>query len=307
MENSTLEMKSLDINDKNRNKIQIHFGWWILGFFLIIILIGFIISLINSEVTYFEPFLWFIDLILSPFGYELETLDYRATPIIEELAQGAVLTVVVSFLSVICGFFFAILLAVILVSKGNYILKILKVISQIYIDFFRSTPLLVQILLVYFGMPRGFLSFIRDLNIRYFTAEVFAGIVALSLNTAAYQAEIIRSGILAIPSGQTEAARALGLSTTQTMRYVILPQAIRIIVPPLTNELINVLLNSSLISAIGVTELTKNGQVLQARYFMWEVFLFTALFYFVIAFTLSKITKKVEEKLRIPGLGVSND
>jgi ABC-type amino acid transport system permease subunit len=162
----------------------------------------------------------------------------------------------------------------------------------------------VQILLVYFGLPSWLIQFTRDIN---FSTEVFAGTLALSLNTAAYQAEIIRSGILAIPTGQSEAARALGLTSNQTMRYVILPQAIRIIVPPLTNELINVLLNSSLVSIIGVTELTKRSQSLQARYFLWPVFLIAAVYYFVIAYSSSKLTKRLEEKLRIPGLGVAND
>ncbi len=283
-----------------------NFGWWILGLMVLIIIIGWVISWFDPEVIYFDPFIWILELILKPFGYaSLEDLDYRAPKILRGLAESASLTVFISLISVAVGFLIAAILAMILANKNK--LYGLKQIAQIYIDFFRSTPLLVQILLVYFGLPRGLSDFIRGLNIAFVTSETVAGTLALALNTAAYQAEIIRGGILAIPTGQTEAARGLGLSSMQTMRYVVLPQAIRIIVPPLTNETINVLLNSSLISAIGVIELTKKSQTLQSRYALWEVFLISAVFYFIIAFSLSKVTKRLEVKLRIPGLGVAND
>lgn len=304
MENEKLKEKEFNIWKKIR-KIRLtrkNFGWWILSIFVLIIIGGTINSWINPEDTYFAPIMWIIDILVLPFGDDLVSIDYRMPTILEGLANGASLTFFISVVSVVIGFFFAIVLAVILVNRSH--LYGLKFISQLYVDFFRSTPLIVQILLVYFGMPSWLIQFIRDLNI---STELFAGTLALSLNTAAYQAEIIRSGILAIPTGQTEAARALGLTSNQTMRYVVLPQAIRIIVPPLTNELINVLLNSSLVSIIGVTELTKRSQSLQSRYFLWPIFLIAAVFYFVIAYSSSKLTKRLEVKLRIPGLGVAND
>jgi len=304
MENEKLKEKKFNIWKKIR-KIRLtrkNFGWWILSIFVLILIGGTINSWINPEDTYFAPIMWIIDILVLPFGDDLGSIDYRMPTILEGLASGASLTFIISIVSVVIGFFFAIVLAVILVNRSH--LYGLKFISQLYIDFFRSTPLIVQILLVYFGMPPWLIQFIRDLNV---STELFAGTLALSLNTAAYQAEIIRSGILAIPTGQTEAARALGLTSNQTMRYVVLPQAIRIIVPPLTNELINVLLNSSLVSIIGVTELTKRSQSLQSRYFLWPIFLIAAVFYFVIAYSSSKLTKRLEVKLRIPGLGVAND
>lgn len=280
-------------------------GWYALGIFIIILLIGFINSWINPDANYLDPIIAIIDFIYGIFGTSFAEEDEYMPTILRGLANGAVATFIISFVSVLIGFLIGALIAIILVKKGR--VYGLKFLAQLFVDFFRSTPLLVQILLIYFGIPRPFIYFIRQLSISFLTPEIFAGTLALSLNTAAYQSEIIRGGILAIPTGQTEAARALGLSSKLTMRHVILPQAIRIIVPPLTNELINVLLNSSLISAIGVIEITKKSQSLQSFYFRWQVFIVAAVFYFVIAFSLSKVTKRLEVKLRIPGLGVAND
>ena len=127
-------------------------------------------------------------------------------------------------------------------------------------------------------------------------------------NWKAYQAEIIRGGILAIPTGQTEAARALGLTSTQTMRYVILPQALRIIIPPFTNEGINIILNSSLASAISAWELTRAARNMSSFYYLaFELYMAAALFYFVMAYSLARLTKKFEIRFRIPGLGIHHD
>lgn len=307
-----------------------NYGWWILSIFLIILVVGIVRTWFNPDAYIVDPFLEIIDVFLYPFGTSLEGLDKRNTNIFQKLGMGTELTFYISVISVVVGFFLALLLAIILVNVNpknieitkfygkeiksvklahfltrfmQTIQSIIKFLAQAYVDFFRSTPLLVQILLVYFGLPRFFVLLART-YIPFMSIEIFAGTLALSLNTAAYQAEIIRGGILAIPIGQTEAARALGLTSQQTMRHVILPQTIRIIIPPLTNELINVLLNSSLVSAIGVLELTKRARALQSAYFMWEVFFYAAIFYFVIAFSLSKLTKRLEIKMRIPGLGV---
>ncbi len=289
-------------------------GWWFLSLFILILLIGAIRTLIVPDSNYFDVFLIIVDWFLLLFGLSLETIDYRAPIILRGLANAAVLSFNISLVSVAIGFILAALLAVILVNKGK--VYGLKFFAQAYVDFFRSTPLLVQILMVYFGISGVSLAISEAYGIRTLTAiitdmgfsyEITLGTLALILNTAAYQAEIIRAGILSIPTGQTEAARALGLSQGQTMSYVILPQTFRMVVPPLTNEIINVLLNSSLLSVIGVFELTKRSRSLQSYYFLWEVFFIAAVFYFVIAFSLSKLTKRLEIKLRIPGLGVSYD
>lgn len=230
--------------------------------------------------------------------------------ILWSLAEGAGYTIVVSAISLILGFFLAVLLAIILVSKSK--LYGIRYVAQIYVDFFRSTPLLVQILIFYVGLPSIVPNYIHIINsisaiFPLINDGLISGIIALTLNTAAYQAEIIRSGILGIPAGQTEAARALGMTPKQTMLHVIIPQAIRMIIPPLTNEIINIILNSSLVSAIGVLDLTKRAQQLQSYYFRWEILFIAAIYYLVISVVLSKIAKKIEEKYRIPGLGVCHD
>jgi len=280
-------------------------GWYFMGFVFLIIFIGIVNTWIHPEAHYFDPFIEILDLFMKVFGKSFAEDDPHMPSILRGLASGASLTFSISLVSVIIGFVIGAFSAIILVNSNP--LFGLKFIAQAYVDFFRSTPLLVQILLIYFGLPKNLVYIIRGLDISFLTVEIFAGTLALSLNTGAYQAEIIRGGILAIPTGQTEAARALGLSSNLTMNHVILPQAIRIIVPPLTNELINVLLNSSLISAIGVLEITKKSQSLQSYYFRWQTFIYAAVFYFAMAFSISKVTKKLEIKLRIPGLGVHND
>ncbi|MHA1989841.1 MAG: amino acid ABC transporter permease [Candidatus Hodarchaeales archaeon] len=184
----------------------------------------------------------------------------------------------------------------------------IKSLTRAYIDFFRSTPLLVQMFIVFFGFPLVFTGPEFRFIFQSTTYEINAAIIALGLNTAAYQAEIIRSGILAIPIGQTEASRGLGFSTRQTMQYIIIPQALRMIIPPLTNEGINVILNSSLASVISAREIIRVSGFLVISYFEpFLIFGVAAIFYFVMAFSLAKLTQRMEKKYRIPGLGVVHD
>lgn len=278
-------------------------GWIGLELIILLCILGALIDLAFSpkDWNYFSPILMLVDLILTPFGTSLGGIDYKFPIIFRALANGVITTIYISVVSLICGFIVAAIFAVILVSKGSVFG--LKYVVQSYVDFFRSTPLLVQILLVYFALP----ALIPGITSVFRQYEIVAGIIGLTLNTSAYQTEIIRSGILAIPIGQTEASRALGMTQRQTMRYVIVPQAIRLIVPPLTNESIQLILNSSLLSVIGVTELTKVTRSLQSTYFYWQVYLIAAIFYFVLAFSLAKVSARVEVRLRIPGLGVANE
>jgi len=180
-----------------------------------------------------------------------------------------------------------------------------KFFATLYTDIFRNTPLLVQFLFIHFGLVEvGIdLSFDGKFHKAYVSA-----IMALGLNSGAYQTEIIRSGIQAIPSGQMEAGRSVGLTYLQTMRYVILPQAIRIVIPPLGNEFINLVLNSSLASAIGYSELTRQGKLIIGitfrTFWTWSLVL---MFYFVITYTLSNILKYLEKRLKVPGLGLGGE
>ncbi|MHA1215319.1 MAG: amino acid ABC transporter permease [Candidatus Hodarchaeales archaeon] len=250
-----------------------------------------------------------IDASFKEFTFEFRpafVTGHRDLEIIRVLGIGAILTLQISIASIAIGFVIAIIMAVILVRPGK--VMGLKYFCQGYVDFFRSTPLLVQLFIIFFGIPPVIQSLgIPSLESFNFSYEG-AAVIGLSLNTAAYQAEIIRGGILAIPTGQTEAARALGMTATQTMRHVIIPQALRIIIPPFTNEGINVILNSSLASAISASELTRKARNLSAYYFItFEIYILAALFYFVMTYSLAKLTKKFEKKYRIPGLGIDYD
>ncbi|MBI2502386.1 MAG: ABC transporter permease subunit [Candidatus Latescibacteria bacterium] len=156
-----------------------------------------------------------------------------------------------------------------------------------YVELLRGTPLLVQIFFAYFVLPAIGLTL---------TAWA-AGVAALGVNASAYIAEICRAGVLSIEKGQNEAARSLGMTSSQSMRYVVLPQALRRMVPPLTNEAVAMLKDSSLVSVMGLTELTRAGQELAGRYAdplaVWPM---VALFYFVATFLLTRLASWMEER-----------
>lgn len=161
-------------------------------------------------------------------------------------------------------------------------------ISNIYIEFVRGTPLLIQVFIVYFGTQ------VLGLDVSGFVS----GAIAMSLNSAAYVAEIIRSGINSVADGQHEAARSLGLSKGQTMRYVIMSQAIKNILPALGNEFVTVIKEGSVVSVIGVGELTFQTSVVQGASFMPFIpLMITAAIYFVLTFTLSRLLALYEKKL----------
>jgi len=161
--------------------------------------------------------------------------------------------------------------------------------AAVYVEFVRGTPLLVQILFIYFVLPTF------GVHLPAFTS----GAIALSLNCAAYTSEIFRAGVLSIDEGQIEAARALGMSDTQAMRRIILPQTFRRVVPPITNEGIALLKDSSLVSVIGLTELARTGQELASRYAapltIWPL---VALTYLVMTFPLTRAAEYLERRWR---------
>lgn len=164
----------------------------------------------------------------------------------------------------------------------------LKSLSGMYIEIIRGTPLLVQIIIVYY-----FLGTV--LNLAAFTA----GVVALSLFTAAYVAEIIRAGIENVPKGQAEAARSLGMSHLQTLRTIILPQALRAVLPPLAGQSINLIKDSSLVSAIALTDLTKAGrEVVGSTLQPFEIWFVVALLYLLLTGTLSVWVNRLERRYK---------
>lgn len=162
----------------------------------------------------------------------------------------------------------------------------------------RGTPMLVQILFVYFGLP----GLVNELTGHAVNIQpLYAGIAALGLNSAAYVSEVYRATIGSIDKGQAEAARALGLGRVQTMIHVVLPQAFRIAVPPLGNEFITLLKDTSLLSVIAVTEIVRGGQIYIARtYAAFPGYLGIALTYLVMTVAISAMLRILERRLRVP-------
>ncbi|MBD0370726.1 MAG: ABC transporter permease subunit [Pyrinomonadaceae bacterium] len=199
--------------------------------------------------------------------------------------SGLWLTARLAILSLAFGLPVGLLLALARVQSS----KILAAPAAVYVEVMRGTPLLVQILFIYFVLP----SF--GVNIPAF----WSGIIALTLNSAAYISEIFRAGILSIDVGQMEAARSLGMTYAQAMRRIILPQTFRRVVPPLTNEGIALLKDSSLVTIIGLTELTRTGQELASRYAapltIWPV---VAIFYLLLTFPLTRVAEYLERRWR---------
>jgi polar amino acid transport system permease protein len=159
-----------------------------------------------------------------------------------------------------------------------------------YVDFIRGTPLLIQIFLVYFALP----------VIGVDLPEFWAGVLALSLNAAGFIAEIVRAGVGSVEKGQAEAARSIGMRHRQILLYVLLPQSLRAIVPPATNELIMLFKGSALLSVISVYELTRAGQAIIAVHFApFEIFLLIALYYYFTVSILAALSRWLERRLPV--------
>lgn len=203
------------------------------------------------------------------------------------LLLGAGVTVKITAVSVSVGMLIGMLVGIARLSK-NWIIKTL---AAVYVDFIRGTPLLVQLFLVYFALP-----IVLGTRIDPF----IAAITACSINSGAYVAEIFRGGIQSIDKGQMEAGRSLGLTWGQTMQHIILPQAFKRIIPPLGNEFIAMMKDSSLVSVIGFEELTRRGQLIIARtYGSFEIWLSVAAIYLVMTFTISRLVDYLERRYKI--------
>lgn len=214
--------------------------------------------------------------------------------VIPRLLDGMGVTLKLTFISGILGLILGMFLALLRISQ----FKILNWISLFYITLFRGTPLLLQILFIYFALPTILEAYQIDMVLDSFAA----GILALSLNSAAYLAEIYRAAILSIPKGQTEAARALGLSRHQTMYKIIIPQTYRRIIPPIVNELSALTKETSLVSVISLGELLYMTQRLGSKYLrVWEVYIWAALGYLIIVMVLSFIASRIERRLELKG------
>lgn len=209
--------------------------------------------------------------------------------------QGVVCTVSLSALTVIFGFILALLIAVCRMGRS----KVLRAVSTAYVELFRATPMVVQVFIIFYVvfadvkvLPGfklfGFIRFDR----------FFPAVVALALNSGAYLSEIIRSGIQSIDGGQTEAARSLGLSSWKTMRFIVLPQAIKNILPAIANEFVTIIKESAICYTIGVQDIMSAVNAVRgATYKMGEALIIATVLYFCLTFPTSKVIAHFERKM----------
>ncbi len=200
------------------------------------------------------------------------------------LLAGALVTLKITAMAVGLGMVFGLIAAIGALCNN----RVIHYIARAYVNFIRGTPLLVQIFILYFALP-----VVTGVRIDPFTAAV----AACSINSGAYVAEIFRAGIQSIAIGQRRAALSLGMTPAQTMRYVVLPQAFKRVIPPLGNEFIAMLKDSSLVSVIGFEELTRKGQLIIAdTYGSLEIWSTVAILYLIMTFTISQFVAVMEKK-----------
>ena len=202
-----------------------------------------------------------------------------------------------SLLLAIGALFFGVILGIIGAALKLSKHFVLRAIGNIYVEIFRGTPMLLQIMFLYLAVP----TVVQSITGQRFQADPYVcGLIAMSLNSGAYQVELIRSGILGVDKGQWEACETLGLSNWKTMKLVILPQAFKRVVPPLISEFITLIKDSSLISCIGAVELLKGAQVIGAEYYdVMSPYMLAAIFYLIMTCIVSCIGNKVEKRLAV--------
>lgn len=209
------------------------------------------------------------------------------------LLQGLGKTVEYSLIAIVLATLIGLIFALFRLSK----LRLLRAFGTVYVEIFRGTPLLVQLIFITFGLPT-----VLPLN-EWFGAQVYpfiAASVGLALNEGAYITEIIRAGILSIDRGQKEAAHSIGMNGFQTMVYIVLPQAFKRMIPPLVNQFAQTIKDTSLLSPIAVVELLYTGQVIVSEnYAAFQIYGTVALLYFVVIFFLTRFASYLERRLQI--------
>ena len=212
---------------------------------------------------------------------------------------GAKTTVLLALIAVVIGAALGLLLAICRIRKS----RILRFVTTAYVEFVRGTPLLVQLFIIYYGLQAVGIRFpdipvmtaILDINF----SDFMSGVITMGLNSAAYVCEIFRSGIQSVDKGQMEAGRSLGLSYGQTLQKIIVPQAIRNVLPALGNEFVVVIKESSIVSIIGIADLMYKANTVRGNTFQpFEPLLVAALVYFLLTFTLSKLLAYIEKRMR---------
>lgn len=208
-------------------------------------------------------------------------------PSIPYIVQGILVTLLFVLISAVLGFVWGTALSLFKISK----FKPLRWFAEGYTSIFRGIPLLVTLSLIYFATPQV---------TGYDITALQAGVITLTLNSAAYISETIRGGILAVDRGQAEAAASLGVPYRPMMKDVILPQAFKSILPAMVNESIALLKDSSLVSVIGVTDILRRAQIVAAEKFLYfEPLLFAALIYYVMVTSLTIAARSLERRMRV--------
>ena len=203
-------------------------------------------------------------------------------------------TLIIAAMSVMLGVVFGTLMAIMRMCR----IKPLRWLAVAYIEFVRGTPLMVQLMFIFYGLPMAGITFPDVPWIPNFS-RFMAGIVAMSINSCAYVAEVIRSGIQAVDEGQMEAARSIGFKYGESMRLVILPQAIRNILPALGNEFVTVIKESSIVSVIGIADLMfRTNDVIAVTYRSLPCLAIAACIYFVLTFISSRFIALLEKRMR---------
>ncbi len=208
-------------------------------------------------------------------------------------------TLLLAFFAVILGTTIGLFLS--LLKTSRY--KALRAIATTYIEFIRGTPLLVQLFIIYYGLQAIGLRFPdvpflgKLLGVRF--PDFMSGVITLGINSGAYVGEIFRAGIQAVDRGQAEAGRSLGLSNALTLRHIVIPQALRNILPALGNEFIVVIKESSIVSIIGIADLMYKADTVRGNTFLpFEPLIIAALMYFMMTYPLSKLMGNLEKRMR---------
>lgn len=202
----------------------------------------------------------------------------------QDYARSAWVTLELSFFGVLFGTLLGVFMALMRISR----IWPIKFVASAYIELIRGTPMLVQILIIHYGLT------VVGVNLPAF----MSGVVALTMNSSAYMAEVLRAGIQAIDNGQTEASRSLGMTNGMTLRYIILPQAFRNMLPAIGNEFIIIIKDSSLVSMIGIAEIIYTARTIQGVTFQpLAPLLVAAGLYFIITFTLANLLSWLERRL----------
>ena len=205
------------------------------------------------------------------------------------LTNGLVNTLIITFFAAVLGILLGLLIAII---RSTYDktgkLKLLNAVCRVYLTIIRGTPSVIQLMIMYYCI---------------FVSRMFSGIfvasIAFGLNSAAYVAEIIRSGIMSIPQGQMEAGRSLGFNYVETMRYIIMPQALKNVLPALCNEFIVLIKETAVSGYVAVQDLTQGGDIIRSRtYDAWTPLLTVALIYLLLVMFLEQVEKRIERSLR---------